>query len=327
MKKKTTASQHNHSFEIENIVNSKPSPSKNFELETHFAKLVEGIPLGFNYYTYPKNPNWFDTHLVGCGYNCETSDYNWDLKNKKQKHGTKPRAFAQYTLSGSGKLIWRNKEYDLEAGTMFVLNMSENFKYWLPPQSSHWSFIFLTFHGQEISNFVDEAISAHETPIFKLTPDDPFVKFIAEVCRKNSRSHYHSVYQTMSVAAQWISLFGQKVFSPQEIADYHPVFEKAKEYCKTHFRKEISIGDIADHCQISLSSLISLFQKQISQTPRNYIEKIRLEHACQLILDKESCIKKVSHDCGFNSPNYFSKVFRRKYNMSPIEFSKNIFTH
>lgn len=45
-----------------------------------------------------------------------------------------------------------------------------------------------------------------------------------------------------------------------------------------------------------------------------------MERAAKLLSDSRLSVKRISLACGFEDPNYFSKVFRRTFSTSPLEF-------
>jgi AraC-like DNA-binding protein len=46
----------------------------------------------------------------------------------------------------------------------------------------------------------------------------------------------------------------------------------------------------------------------------------RMRRAASLLVSSGAAVTKVSHDCGFDDPNYFVKAFRKSYGASPTEF-------
>ena len=67
-----------------------------------------------------------------------------------------------------------------------------------------------------------------------------------------------------------------------------------------------------------------IFREQTGMTPNAMLTKTRLQHAENIILystvDRQ--ISSIAHDSGFDDLAYFSKVFKKRYGMSPAEFKK-----
>jgi AraC-like DNA-binding protein len=76
---------------------------------------------------------------------------------------------------------------------------------------------------------------------------------------------------------------------------------------------------------MSRSSLQILFNENLKQTPKKYINDLKLEKSRQLISEGRYTISEIALMLGFNSIHYFSRAFTQRYNMAPTEYSKTIF--
>lgn len=55
-----------------------------------------------------------------------------------------------------------------------------------------------------------------------------------------------------------------------------------------------------------------------------YIRSLRIEKACVLLRDTDHPISDIFVECGFESANYFSRVFKQEMGMSPSEYRKQL---
>ena len=101
-------------------------------------------------------------------------------------------------------------------------------------------------------------------------------------------------------------------------------FKNAVDYIHAHFRGEdISIVALSDMCNVSEAYFRRQFKNFYSLSPSQYIIKLRLECASQLLESGLYTVAEVSEKSGFNDTKYFSRVFRKQFNQSPKEFQKN----
>jgi two-component system, response regulator YesN len=85
---------------------------------------------------------------------------------------------------------------------------------------------------------------------------------------------------------------------------------------------ELDIECIAQKMYVSYGYLCFLFKKDMNQTINDYITDYRMEQALKLLLRGEMTISDIAARVGIPNPNYFSKIFKRKFNMLPSDFLK-----
>lgn len=99
-----------------------------------------------------------------------------------------------------------------------------------------------------------------------------------------------------------------------------PFIEKAKEYTRENFDKEISLEMVADFIQLSPYYVSKIFKEEYGITYKDYLTKLRVEKAKELINKSELSIKEICYQIGYNDPNYFSRVFKKVTGLSPSEY-------
>lgn len=89
-----------------------------------------------------------------------------------------------------------------------------------------------------------------------------------------------------------------------------------------HYIEDVKISELAMTYDITESYMISQFKKETGVTPAMYLRKIRLEEAAKLLVTTDEEIQVVSGKVGIHDANYFVKVFKAKYEMTPKEYRK-----
>ena len=75
---------------------------------------------------------------------------------------------------------------------------------------------------------------------------------------------------------------------------------------------------------ISVSGLQRAFREYLGTTPRQYLIKLRMNHAVKLLLRNEMSVKEVAFACGFRDEKYFSRVFKQRYGHTPSALKRNV---
>jgi len=92
------------------------------------------------------------------------------------------------------------------------------------------------------------------------------------------------------------------------------------EYFMKHYRDEIDLTQIASLVSMAEGSLCRFFKMQMGMTIFEYLNKIKVEFACKLLMNKEISITEVAYDSGFNNLSHFNKQFKKVTNLQPSEY-------
>ncbi|MFP5116067.1 bifunctional transcriptional activator/DNA repair enzyme AdaA [Bacillaceae bacterium C204] len=87
-----------------------------------------------------------------------------------------------------------------------------------------------------------------------------------------------------------------------------------------HYKQNLVLQDIANHVGVSSYYLERLFKKETEETPRQYLEKIRVDKAAHLLISTDLRGLEICYEVGFRSPSNFYKVFRSLKQCSPSEY-------
>ncbi|KRE49022.1 response regulator transcription factor [Paenibacillus sp. Soil522] len=95
---------------------------------------------------------------------------------------------------------------------------------------------------------------------------------------------------------------------------------KAIEYIKLHYRDDLTLQEVADTIHVSKSYFSNLFKKQSGQNFIDYLIDLRLHEAKRMLVQNEYKIYEVAEKSGFNDVKYFSKLFKKMTQMTPVEY-------
>ena len=87
-------------------------------------------------------------------------------------------------------------------------------------------------------------------------------------------------------------------------------------------KKIYTIDELAKHSKMAKFHFIRIFEKQVGQTPYNFMNGLRLARAFSMLTDGMS-VKKVAIECGFSSESAFSTAFKKRFKVPPTYLKKN----
>ncbi len=128
---------------------------------------------------------------------------------------------------------------------------------------------------------------------------------------------------------QMVNRVADELFGASEKAEIQPAEEKnhlvelAKEYVEEHYYENLMLADVAQKVGISAGYLSTLFQKQLSKGFIDYLNEIRIEHACTYLQQNYLKTYEIAYKVGFKDEKYFSKVFKKVKGQSPSEYRKS----
>jgi AraC-like DNA-binding protein len=104
---------------------------------------------------------------------------------------------------------------------------------------------------------------------------------------------------------------------------FSPTIYSFKQIIEANLFSAITLNELADYCNLSLSSFKREFAKHYNDTPANYIKSKRLEKAAELLMVSNMRITDIAFECGFNELANFTKSFHDKFGITPSNYRLN----
>ncbi len=93
-------------------------------------------------------------------------------------------------------------------------------------------------------------------------------------------------------------------------------------YLNENYMRQISLETISKSIYLSPAYISKVFRDEIGESPINYLIKIRLAKARELLLEGSHSIKSVARSVGYEDVYYFSKLYKKYNNISPSKVRK-----
>jgi AraC-like DNA-binding protein len=94
------------------------------------------------------------------------------------------------------------------------------------------------------------------------------------------------------------------------------------DYLMNHYREEVDLRELAELVHMAEGSLCRFFKMNVGSSVFEYLNRIKVEFACKLLMDPEMGIVDVCLDSGFNNLSHFNKQFRKNTGVTPSEYRK-----
>ncbi len=116
-------------------------------------------------------------------------------------------------------------------------------------------------------------------------------------------------------AAETILELYSFLFTPQKASILQVV--------ESHLYSNLSLDQMAFLAGQSLSTFKREFKRHFDETPASYIRNKRMKKAADLLVHSSLTVSEISFQTGYEDSSYFSRLFHRKFNMSPSDYRKS----
>jgi AraC-like DNA-binding protein len=100
--------------------------------------------------------------------------------------------------------------------------------------------------------------------------------------------------------------------------------DKIFQYTIDNFTEPISLADVAGTAGMSIPAFCSYFKKSTKKTYIDFLNEIRIGHACKLLIDTQKSVLEICYESGFNTLANFNKQFLKMKKLTPTGYRRNI---
>ncbi|MBQ7363671.1 MAG: helix-turn-helix transcriptional regulator [Clostridia bacterium] len=94
------------------------------------------------------------------------------------------------------------------------------------------------------------------------------------------------------------------------------------EYIHEHYSENISVRDMAEILKTSESNLYVIFKRATGTSPIKFLSDVRLSVACGMLHQGGRSIAEIAESVGIPDQFYFSRLFKQRYGLSPVQYRK-----
>jgi len=250
------------------------------------------------------------------------SGHSRELTRDYYNDGKRPHVSSymvwQYTIGGRGRIDKNHRSEDILPGALMILAVPGEEIYYLPETSDQWEFVFLVMVGKEsyrtiklVESRRGNIIPAEEIPrTMKL-----FHNFIHELFDQKISNPFNNSSQSYALCMSLLEETGNS-----EIAGELCSFEELLVQLNDNLHRDIPVEEMAGLMRLSRSHFTRLFTRNAGMSPRRYLEEQRMKAAVSLLQNEAITIKETADMVGIRDVNYFCRIFKKHYGLSPGKF-------
>jgi len=93
-------------------------------------------------------------------------------------------------------------------------------------------------------------------------------------------------------------------------------------YIDENYREKITLQALADRAAVHEKYLCRIFKEFTGRTPIDYVNQLRIDHACIDLTLHHKNVTEAALDVGFTDVSYFTKLFKRTKGVTPREYAR-----
>ena len=240
------------------------------------------------------------------------------VKTKNHHYGPEIRSHflvvfvEQGTAAVSSPLKAKLNPHDL-----FVMFPGERVHY---KALTDWSIRWMGICGDSVEPLLARCGITRKNPIYSVSRYTELSDLLASLLKLSDNPLESSQFKCQSLLYEFFSLLLQNV----DASTVNAPVETAKHIIKYNYNTDLTLTKLAGILNLNATYLSRLFKEKTGLSPKQYILQIRIERAKEFLATTEYSIKEISNSVGFPDPLYFSRLFKKYEQCSPLEYRKKV---
>lgn len=233
-----------------------------------------------------------------------------------------------YIVEGAGLLTTTYGSERIVAGDMFLIFPGQWHTYH-PDSDSGWREYWIGFKGENVDNRVERGFFSADKPVYHIGNNERIVQLYNEAIEiaGDQRPFFQQllagvvnhILGLMFMTGRNNTLLRSSLSTRRAIPE---LVMRAKKYIEQAVESDVQMPDIATKLNMSYSTFRHLFKEYTGMSPARYLMNLRIYRAKQMLRSSNISIKEISYTLCFDSPDYFTTMFKRKTGLTPSEFRK-----
>lgn len=222
-----------------------------------------------------------------------------------------PRAVMHYVVAGHGYINGQR----ISAGAAFVASANSYMDYY-PDKEDPWSYIYIRLWGKDVQKAFEEMGFSQGTQVV------PFEKMHGIRCLLGlyKATDAPKNQDSKQIIANGLVALHRKKTADPVLSVREKNVKRIKTYIDDYYYKNITATELSEVFHFSSKYIRNLFVLYYGLSPKQYLQKKRMQRAEELLVETDERIGKIALSVGYSDPLLFSKMFAKQYGMSPKKY-------
>jgi AraC-like DNA-binding protein len=254
--------------------------------------------------------------------------YGWEQCKPLHSFGpfVRNHFLFHYIISGCGYIDSTGEDnitrrYHLEANQGFLICPNQVNTY-CADENDPWKYVWLEFDGLRVPECLNSAGLGLSQPIYQpktLAQGEALRDTMLYIASHSEASTLHLIgHLCLFLDALEQSSSTRQRLRELQLRDFY--IQEAVTYIEQNYQRDLTVEEIADVCKLNRSYFSKLFKEHMGCPPQEFLIRLRLSKASELMRSTNSSIGDISAACGYPNQLHFSRAFKKRYGMSPREW-------
>jgi len=240
---------------------------------------------------------------------------------RERKNGSKQYILI-YCMEGQGVINVMDSKIELKPNSFYIIPPDIKHAYYAV-QKDPWSIYWVHFTGPQSENLFRKFKGGNMAAARFISFEERRVNLFENLMDVLENGYSSDNIEFVNISL-W-QLIGSFIFN-----SYFTEIGKEKvegdlittsiKYMKEHLDEPLKVNTIASHFNYSNSHFFSLFKKKTGYSPIHYFNHLKIQRACQFLSFTDMSVKEISFSLGYEDPLYFSRLFKKTMNISPLQY-------
>ncbi|MCR8634186.1 helix-turn-helix transcriptional regulator [Paenibacillus radicis (ex Xue et al. 2023)] len=229
-----------------------------------------------------------------------------------------------FVMNGKIRHVYGEQQIELAKGDVFCAYPGVVYRHFIIPSDQPLEMIWVSIDGGQTPLLLEKA---------GFRPSAPYVLSLIGKELETSLVHLFSQHEDNSsrrqveLIAAIYRIFGLMI--PQKSTDKSDAgpaawIPRSIEYMNMHYTENINVQDVAAYISVHRAYFSKIFSQQIGMTPIQYLQKLRMERALQLLQQTRHTVTEIAIMLGYPDLYSFTRAFSKHYAASPSKLREKM---
>ncbi len=228
-----------------------------------------------------------------------------------------------HCINGQGWFKIAGHEYKIKSNQYFIIPSGVAHVYGAN-NNDPWTIYWIHFKGKIAQNYVPDSYDPINVSTNLKSRISDRIDLFEEIFRtllsgysKENICYVSSLFHYYLGTLRYINQYRD---AKNDQSENNNIIEAAIHFMKENIENHITLKDISDYLGYSTSHYSMLFKRKTGHSPVNYLNLLKIQHACQLLDETNMKVNQICYKIGIDDAYYFSRLFNKTMGMSPKEY-------